>query len=205
MTEKHSVIVIPGLGNETRAIFWAVDHWRRHHLQPIVYPIEWYNKEKEFSRQLQLLVELIDRLIFDEHLVSLVGCSAGGSAALNAFVERRSVIHRVVNVCGRLRRGNHRGFRSFEARTVSSPIFAKSVKLFEHRENTLSHQDRKRVMTIHALFGDELVPPDTAILRNAYNIVVPTPEHMLSIAAALTVFSHPLITFLTQENKLFNL
>jgi len=54
-------------------------------------------------------------------------------------------------------------------------------------------------MTVRALFGDELVPADTAILRGAHNIVVPTPEHVFSIAIALTLFSRPLITFLTKE------
>lgn len=51
-------------------------------------------------------------------------------------------------------------------------------------------------MTVRAMFGDELVPPETTIVQGANNTVVPTPEHMLSIGAALTVFSHPLIAFL---------
>lgn len=119
----------------------------------------------------------------------------------NAFFERRDIIYRTINVCGRLRCGNQRGFRSFEARTASSPSFAQSIKLFESREDLLSDQDRKKVMTVRALFGDELVPADTIVLRGAYNTVVPTPEHLFSIAMALTVFSRPLITFLTKGVK----
>lgn len=99
---------------------------------------------------------------------------------------------------GRLRSGNQRVFRSFETRTASSPSFAKSVQLFESREELLSDNDRQKIMTVRALFGDELVPADTTILRGAYNTVVPTPEHVLSIGMALTLFSRPLITFLTK-------
>lgn len=145
------------------------------------------------------LLKMIDQYVEDGDKVSLVGCSAGGSAALNAFFERRNTVHRVINVCGRLRTGEQRGFRSYEARTASSLPFAQSVKLFESREDLLSAKDREKVMTVRALFGDELVPADTTILRGAYNTVIPTPEHVFSIAMALTIFSKPLITFLTQE------
>jgi hypothetical protein len=36
----------------------------------------------------------------------------------------------------------------------------------------LSGKDRERVMTVRALFGDELVPADTVILPGAYNRVI---------------------------------
>jgi hypothetical protein len=51
-------------------------------------------------------------------------------------------------------------------------------------------------MTVRAMFGDELVPADTSILKGAFNTQVPTAEHMLSIGMALTVFSKPIILFL---------
>jgi hypothetical protein len=126
--------------------------------------------------------------------------SAGGSAVLNAFIERKNKIHRVVNVCGRLRVGTQKGFRSFEARTSSSPAFAQSIKLCESREDSLTGPDRLRIMTVRAMFGDELVPSDSAILRGAYNTRIPTPEHMFSISMALTLFSKPIILFLTGKN-----
>ncbi|MCX6794225.1 MAG: hypothetical protein NTY06_03950, partial [Candidatus Gottesmanbacteria bacterium] len=108
----------------------------------------------------------------------------------------RDVIHRVVNICGRLRVSPTTGFRSFASRTKSSPAFAQSVKLFEKREGDLQAADKKRMMTVRAMFGDELVPSDTATVDGAYNIAIPTTEHVLTIAAALTVFSKPIIKFL---------
>ncbi|MBI5123046.1 hypothetical protein HZA75_04270 [Candidatus Roizmanbacteria bacterium] len=156
---------------------WATNHWRRHGLEPIIHSVGWHNEIKELQPKLQTLVRMIDQYATDEDRVSLVGCSAGGSMALNAFFERKHMVHRVINVCGRLRIGSQSGFRSFDARTASSPPFAESVKLFERRESLLSNQDRQKVMTVRALFGDELVPADTTILRGAYNTVIPTPRH----------------------------
>ncbi|EKD67425.1 MAG: hypothetical protein ACD_48C00415G0001, partial [uncultured bacterium] len=85
--------------------------------------------------------------------------------------------------------------------TKVSQSFAQSVQLFESREHVLSNKDRQNIMTVHALFGDELVPADTTTLRGAYNTVVPTLEHVFSIAMSLTLFSRPLITFLKKEVK----
>ena len=198
MSKEHRVIIVPGLGDDSDKISWATNHWRKHCLDPVVHSIGWRDKDAEFQSKLNILVKLIDQLTKDGDKVSLVGCSAGGSAVLNAFFERKNVVHRVISVCGRLRSGNQKGFRSFETRTASSPSFAQSVQLFESREDLLSDKDRQKIMTVRALFGDELVPADTTILRGAYNTVVPTPEHVFSIGMSLTLFSGPLITFLTK-------
>jgi len=199
MTKKHSVIVVPGLGDETRKLELLTSHWQRHGLKPTVYSVRWCDGEVEFQPKLERIIKLIDTLSSKGDTVSLVGISAGGSAVCNAFIKRRNAVHKVINVCGRLRTGNQRGFCSFESRSASSPAFAQSVKLFEKKESSLTNEDRQKIMTVRAMFGDELVPANTTVIRGAYNTQVPTPEHLLSIGAALTVFSRPLIVFLTKE------
>ena len=42
----------------------------------------------------------------------------------------------------------------------------------KHRVIELSVLDKQRVMTVRALFGDELVPPDTIPLSGTYNNVI---------------------------------
>ena len=199
MSPEHNVIFIPGLGDRQDPLKWAVQGWQNHDLVPVVHSIGWRDNETSFEPKLKRLIDMIDKFVEKGDMVSLVGTSAGGSAVLNAFVERRDVIHKVINVCGRLRTGPTTGFRSFEAKSKSSPSFAESVTLFESRENGLSESDKQKIMTVRSLFGDELVPPETTIIQGAYNTTVPTVEHILSITAALTVFSHPLIMFLKSE------
>ena len=41
MTSKHVVIIIPGLGDETRILGWAVGFWRWYGLDPVVYSVGW--------------------------------------------------------------------------------------------------------------------------------------------------------------------
>lgn len=198
MTNNHVVIVIPGLGDAVQRLSLLTHHWTSYGLTPIVYPLWWYDK-KDFNPKLNALITLIDQYIKNGDKISLVGASAGASAVLNAFIERKDNIHKIIAVCGRLRMGDQRGFRSFLSRTKESQSFAQSVQLFEGREHELTNNDKEKIMTVHALFGDELVPADTATLAGAHNIVVPMFEHVLSIALSLTLFSKPLIEFLTTE------
>lgn len=199
MAQKHYAIIIPGLGDNTRVLEWAVGHWKRYGLDPIVYSVGWRDGEESFRPKLKKLVMLIDQYRKNGDKVSLVGTSAGGSAAMNAFIERKRTIHRVINVCGRLKVGPTTGLRSFATQTKSSPAFAESVRICEKGIEELTVTDRRKIMTVRAMFGDELVPPETTIVDGAYNTQIPSGEHLLSIGAALTICSDPLISFLTKK------
>ena len=196
-SKSHAVIIIPGLGNHTLRLRLATVFWPKHRLEPVIHPISW--QSGDFGPKLDLIVAKIDELARQGNRVSLVGTSAGGSAVMNAFAQRRSIIYRVVNVCGRLRTGPMTGFRSFAAKTASSRAFAQSVRLSERVESTFSAADRKKILTIRSQFGDELVPPETTGIVGATNIQVPMIEHGLSIMASLTIFSSRLIKFLADE------
>lgn len=195
MQKVHRVIFVPGLGDDTKLLNWSVRNWKKYGLEPVVHSVGWRDGGNSFEPKLQRLLSLIDEFVEQGNLVSLVGTSAGGSAVLNAFIQRKDSIHKVVNVCGRLKVGPTSGLRSFQSKTQSSPAFAESVKLCESGIKSLSKSDLKKIMTIHAMFGDELVPSETTIIHGAINQKVPTPEHMLSIASALTIFSKSLIDF----------
>lgn len=45
------------------------------------------------------------------------------------------------------------------------------------------------MMSVRALLSDELVPSQTAVVEGVVNRTVPAGEHVVSIGAALTVFS----------------
>lgn len=195
MSQTHSVIIIPGLGDNANYVRLLTNFWKKYGLDIIAYPIDWNDSEKTFKPKLDKLLRLIDKLHASGEKVSIVGTSAGGSAALNVLVERKNIIHRVVNVCGRLRVGPESGFWSFVLRTKKSPSFADSVKMFESKEKLLSNDDRKKIMTIAPLFGDQLVPYSTVPIDGAINNKIFMGEHILSIATAMTIYS-PLKSFL---------
>lgn len=192
---KNTVVIIPGLGDEVHALEYITRHFNKYGLDVAVHSIGWRDGTADFHPKFNKLLRHIDELS-ETSKVSIIGTSAGGSAALNAFTKRKKVVYKVVNLSGILRSSKEVGWRSFEERTKSSPQFAQSVKMFTNLENSLSAVDRKRVMTVYPKFGDELVAPDTVTLSGAMNIRIPSIEHVLSIALALTIFSKPVISFL---------
>ena len=191
---NNKVIIVPGLGNDTKKIRWATKYWKDYGLDVILFSVGWETNES-FDDKLERLIKLIDGLSKDCNPVSLVGISAGGSLVLNAFLKKRKDVLKVVSICARLRKGSVSGFRSFESRTSSSSSFRNSILSFGQKENLLTEKDRKRIMTITARFGDELVSYDTAIILGALNLQVPTIEHVFSIGFALR-YSKPIRNFL---------
>lgn len=198
----HSVIIIPGLGDDTKKLQFATRNWHKKGLIPIVQAFGWSDNSESYEIKQEKLLELTDAKL-QESTISLIGTSAGASAAINAFSLRQEKINGVVNVCGRLRKGSDNGYRSLELKSKHSPSFRESVLLCERNINIIEKQNLKRIMTIRPAFGDELVPANTVPIDGAVNITIPTGEHLFSISMAMTVFSNRIISFLKglEEHK----
>jgi hypothetical protein len=199
MDQNHIVIIIPGLGDNIRSLRLAGGSFRTHGMEVIVQKMGWYNRE-EFSPKLLRILHLIDRYSNAGSRVSLIGTSAGGSCAINAYCRRKSRVHRIVNVCGRLSIGPVTGLRSFSRKTKHSIAFRESVLLCEKNISSLSQSDRSRIMTLCSFF-DDVVPAETTAIPGATNIVLPVPGHILGIATALTLYSGKIIRFISGEDK----
>lgn len=192
------VIIIPGLGDQIKLTSFVTRDWKKYSIEPIIYSMDWRDGQGYESKS-NAFRKFIKELAKDGSKISIVGCSAGASMALNLLFENPDSIYKVVSVCGRLRQGNQTGFRSLKSRAKTSPAFAESVTLLESRQEYLNQEQRKRILTIRPLFGDELVPANTAVIDGGKNITIPTMEHSLSIYLALSIFSKPLINFLVDQ------
>jgi pimeloyl-ACP methyl ester carboxylesterase len=190
------VIFVPGLGDDKQ--FWLFESWwKKDGFEVLTFKTGW-KSEESFENKLERLNELIKEKSKDKKVV-LIGTSAGGSLAINAYYKSPDKIKKVITVCSRLKQGELDGFRGFKARTKGYPTFAESIIKTEEIEKQLTQEDKKRIMTVRAMLGDELVPGNTAMIDNATNITVPTMEHNISIALSLTVFSKPLVEFIEEK------
>lgn len=195
---EHHIIYIPGLDDQRKGYELLINRWQIYSVIPHVYRVGWKNKEKTFTTKLQRLVVEIKEHINQGHIVSLVGGSAGGSAALNAFLKI-SEINAVVNICGRLRTRKYVS-PTLEQAASKSPAFKESVEFFEQRESKLKIDQRKRVMTLTPLW-DEVVPKETVWLEGAINKTMPSVEHMVSGLLGMTLFSPMVIGFIKEKAK----
>ncbi|MFA5135931.1 MAG: hypothetical protein WC489_00885 [Patescibacteria group bacterium] len=197
---KHAVILIPGLSDNANNLQFVTNNWeQKHDITPYVHVVPWTSNTENFDAKLERLIHKIDILSEKKHRVSLIGTSAGGSCVINAFCKRRSQIHKVVNVCGRLKKGTH-VFPSLDFACRRSPSFKDSVLLCEKNIETLSTKDKQKIMTVSSLF-DEAVPLSLMSINGAYNIRIISLEHAISIALALTLYSQKITDFLLTKNS----
>jgi len=188
------VIIGPGMDGKIGGLKFITRNWsEKYNLFPEIIQINWKDG-RGLKPKLKKVTDLIDSFVRNGDSVSLIGCSASGSLMLNAFVERKDVIQKVINLDGFLRPGNAKGYRSFDKRSAKSVAFRESVLRFEKLEPILTPKDRKKILTVRPLF-DELVPPETVMVRGALNRQIPMVEHVLNIAMALVVYD-PVIKFL---------
>lgn len=157
-----------------------------------------WNTEDTFNPKLERLLKVIDELTEQDHVVSLVGQSAGGSAAMNAFAKRPDKINGVVVVAGRLRSGENVS-PTLEKAKKKSEAFKDSVLSFEKIEPNLTPEQRKRVMTI-TMLQDTVVPPSTVPLEGATNLTKKG-NHFKGGVLGSSIYSNRILDFLENLRK----
>lgn len=185
----HNVVILAGTGDSktVRMMDLATRHWKNHGLVVTIYNVGWKDNSTKLESKLAEIEKLVEKLAVKGE-VSIIGCSAGGSAAFNLLLKRRDIIQKAISICGRL--------RTSKAWSPSSNKLHQSVLLFEGQEAQIPEELKRRMMTVSPQFGDQLVPSDTSHMEGAYNFKIPTAEHNFSISMALTLLKKPLIDFI---------
>lgn len=150
---------------------------------------------EDYQKKLKRLIDLIDEESKNNE-ISLIGISAGGSLSINAFRQRKSKINKIITVCSRVKRDKDFGINGFINKTKKSLSFRESILDSEKNLNDFSLEEKKKILTIHAFFGDELVPKNTAVISGAKNISIPTGGHLFSIWSVLVWSSKCLMKFI---------
>ncbi len=190
--KRRNVLILAGTG-DSRAkstIELATKHWKNHGIDVTVYNVGWREDSLELAEKLRQIERLVDDLS-QKGEVSIIGCSAGASAAFNILLKKPDVVQKAIGICGRIR-----GAKTEWGTNGHDDPFVQSVLLFEGNEAQIPDELRKRMMTVTARYGDGLVPDGAAHVEGAQNITIPTKMHGLSIVMALTLFKKPLIDFI---------
>lgn len=194
-TRPHAVLIIPGVGEgvpETSPIF--IRHWNRYGLMPVVHRMKWRDSDSFESKFTKLLAR-IDGLARNGP-IAIIGCSAGGSAAINALAARPEAIARVATVCGWLRIGPYTA-RLTRLRNVSSSFVDSVYVADRHISEAIIKNRTPDILAMHAVY-DELVPKEVSILPEAINTTIYIPEHNLAIGVALTLYARTIANFLNK-------
>ena len=180
-TTKHTVIYIPGIGDDAKMLQGTlIKKWRLYGIDPVIHEMPWMDTAP-FDSKLQRLLKRIDDLTSQGQTVSLVGASAGAGAAINAFAARKTTVNGVVCIAGKV---NNPGSIGEDYRR-RSPSFIESAQQVQFSLDTLDEVDyRKRVMSRYALF-DPIIPREDSIVLGGVNVTVPTFGHSVTIVEQL--------------------
>ena len=197
MPKTHHVIYLPGLGDPRQREQHIINTiWKTLQIHVHYHPLHWTDS-RSFEFKLKEIVALIDDLNNSGYTVSLVGVSAGASAALNTFAMRKDAVNAVVCICGKINNPETISDRTYQ----KNPSFKKSLALLSDSLETLDHQDRKKVLSLRPLY-DGVVPISDTYIEGATNTRIPSIGHAISVAYADTIGSFQIARFIKTANKL---
>ena len=156
---KHSVVYIPGLGdNRTYGQHIALHIWRLFGLRPAYLALGW-EVEEGLNKKLTRLDSLIEKLQNEGFTISLVGVSAGASAVLNCYANNPR-IHKVVLVCGKVNNPDNVHPRRYKI----NPDFKESMQRVGSAVDTLQRQRRtENILSIYSPNDTTVSPKDSEI------------------------------------------
>jgi hypothetical protein len=184
-------IYVPGLGDQSpRLQATTVFLWRLHGMRGVLVPMHWAVVEP-FEKKLDRLLYVIDQYTREGYEVSLVGSSAGATAILNAFDQRKEKIYRLICICGKI----HHPETVSSQLYAQNPAFKESIQYVQTVIRRLSVDDRARILCVlpHA---DTYVPVEDSRIKGTFEKVLPISGHAVSIGYALTLGSGSVLSFL---------
>ncbi len=193
MEMPQHVIYLPGLGDHhSRLQEAAVGLWRVYGVIPHFHRIGWADNES-FEGKLVSILNEVDKYAEDGE-VSLVGTSAGASAALNAFARRQGSVKRVVTICGKIQNLE----TIDEKRFKRNPAFRGSVELLPESLKQLNQEDLSNILNIYPLW-DGIVPIKDAIIEGAHSLRMLVPGHVFSIGYTISFGAHSIAKFIKAD------
>lgn len=140
--------------------------------------------------KLQRLLTLISEKNNEGYIVSLIGESAGASAAMQAFVQQEDSLCALILLCG----------KSQHPETVSKRLFKRhpaledAVKASDTAVKYLTDQQKAKILNLHPLF-DPVVPVKETKIPGVKDNRMPIIGHATSIVFANVFWAGRIIRF----------
>jgi pimeloyl-ACP methyl ester carboxylesterase len=188
---KDYIIVIPGLFPRKKFFNKLVNHGQKESIQGEIFWVNWYSRKDDYSTIQEKLLKRIDELREKNFRIFLIGTSAGGTLALNAFTKRNKEIHRMVFICSPMSDENS---LTLTIGKKISPLFRESLETCKKQKDLINELERKNILVVIP-HRDELVPVPAMRIDGAKTLKINTNEHFMSINYAMTerfneIYSH---------------
>lgn len=196
MKSKLSIIYVPGLGGSNVSIQGRIiGMWRLFGVRPVLVQMLW-EEHDSWTDKLQRLIDKIDELTMDGQKISLIGASAGGSAVINAYSMRQSVVIGCVLLSAKVNNPNSIGRHYHD----KYPALKESVDACVESLAKLNSSNRSKIMSRYAYY-DPIVSSSDSIIPGGKNKRIMTFGHSFSIGFQLIFGAPSFLRFLKKLNN----
>lgn len=181
MKKQHHVIYVPGILDGIYYQNEAVKLWRLYGVRGHCHVMPWLGDEAYEPKMERLLAE-IDAYRAKGHLVSLVGASAGASAVLNAYIQRRDDITGVVYIVGKILAPETVPRKIYR----TNPAFKTSMAILQKTLRQLTPEDKAKIHSFYSP-GDTFMPHAGTVIKGVRESRLPSLQHGWAITYSLTL------------------
>lgn len=158
-----------------------------------MFAMPWSGKET-FEPKLARLIAKIDYYRQSGNKVSLVGASAGASAVLNAYSQRKNKVDTVAYICGKINRPDTVSRQTYN----NNPAFQDSLQQLQNTLSQLTPNDKKKLSSFYSA-ADITVPYQDTVIDGVQETKLPALRHMWAILYALSFGSPKLLHVLKKR------
>lgn len=181
MHQKPKLLIVPGIGDDTRIYQTFVRRWNRLGYDTRIIPFGWVDTHAPFAPKMAAFLQRLDE--FRDEPLYIIGISAGGTAAINALAVRNNV-KRVLTVCSPLR--TMPGLRN--------PLLAASIKQVMATVEAFTPQQKQRILSIRAVY-DQVVDTRLSQAPQVRSLRLFSIWHAPTIYVALMLYAPLLARF----------
>jgi pimeloyl-ACP methyl ester carboxylesterase len=187
MRKQHHIIYVPGISDDSYLQSTWVRLWRLYGVHGHLHEMPWLGKES-FEPKFERLLSLIDQYKSEGHQVSLVGASAGASAVINAYVERKDDITGLVYVCAKILAPE----TVYDEIYAQNPAFKTSIYKLQDNLKKLIPADKAKMHSFYSP-ADTFVPHPATIIPGVRESRLPPIRHGRAVLFSVTFGAYRLL------------
>ena len=189
--KQHHVIYVPGILDDKLLVQSSlIRFWRFHGVHGHCHEIPWAGPEA-WAPKFRRLLDEIDQYAEQGHHVSLVGASAGASAVLNAYAERKDSITGLVYICAKINAPETVSDKTY----AENPAFKTSLSQLQDKLKTLTPADKTKMLSLYSP-GDKTVPYAATVIQGVEERGLPRFNHGKAILYGIGLGAGSMLGFL---------
>jgi pimeloyl-ACP methyl ester carboxylesterase len=182
MKSRPKLVIVPGLGDDLMIYQVFARRWQKLGYEVHVISFGWAQKDARLRDKMDAFLARLDALGQDE--LYMIGVSAGGPAAINAFA-RRGNVRKVIAVCSPLN----------TMLSLRNPLLAESIEQTRQLLLHFNDEQKARILSAFAL-RDSTVHTTLSRPAGIKTLRIPMVVHPAAIFVALMFYAHRLNVFL---------